>query len=112
MKGTTGGSRHANRALFTDLYELTMLQAYLEDDMTGLAVFTVFVRRLPEKRNFLLACGLDAVLEYLERLRFTDEDAAYLRSLGRFSSMRRTIRDTSSETAGFTSRGGRGRSFR
>ena len=85
MKGTTAGSRHANRALFTDLYELTMLQAYLEEGMTGQAVFTVFVRRLPEKRNFLLACGLDAVLAYLERLRFTDEDVAYLQSLGRFS---------------------------
>ena len=85
MKGTTAGDRHANRALFTDLYELTMLQAYVEEGMTGEAVFTVFVRRLPANRNFLLACGLDAVLEYLERLRFTDEDVAYLRSLGRFS---------------------------
>jgi len=85
MKGTMAGGRHAYRALFADLYELTMVQGYLEEGLSGEAVFTVFVRRLPESRNFLLACGLDAVLGYLERLRFTDEDVAYLRSLGRFS---------------------------
>lgn len=72
-------------ALFTDLYELTMLQAYVEEGMTAKGVFSLFVRRLPERRNFLIACGLDAVLEYLETLRFNDEDLAYLASLGMFS---------------------------
>lgn len=71
--------------LFTDLYELTMLQAYLAEGMTDTAVFTLFVRRLPEHRNFLLACGLESVLTRLERLRFTDDDLAYLRSLKTFS---------------------------
>lgn len=71
--------------LFTDLYELTMLQAYFEEGLTQQAVFTLFVRRLPARRNFLLACGLDTLLEQLERLRFTDEDRRYLASLGRFS---------------------------
>jgi nicotinate phosphoribosyltransferase len=75
----------SNLALFTDLYELTMLQAYLEEGMNGDAVFSVFVRRLPGQRNFLLACGLDAVLAYLEGLHFTAEDIEYLRSLDRFS---------------------------
>ncbi len=71
--------------LFTDLYELTMLQAYLAEGMTDTAVFTLFVRRLPEHRNFLLACGLESVLASLEHLRFTDDDVAYLRSLKTFS---------------------------
>jgi nicotinate phosphoribosyltransferase len=71
--------------LFTDLYELTMLQAYLAEGMTDTAVFTLFVRRLPEHRNFLLACGLESVLTRLEHLRFTDDDLAYLRSLKTFS---------------------------
>jgi len=44
-------------ALFTDLYELTMLQAYFEQGMTEEAVLSLFVRRLPPRRNFLLACG-------------------------------------------------------
>ena len=43
------------------------------------------MRRLPERRNYLLACGLDTVLDYLEHLRFTSDDIAYLRSLGQFS---------------------------
>ena len=49
-------------ALLTDLYELTMAQAYVEQRMTGPAVFSLFVRRLPRRRNYLLACGLDDVL--------------------------------------------------
>jgi putative nicotinate phosphoribosyltransferase len=72
-------------ALFTDLYELTILQTYFAQGMEDQAVFSLFVRRLPERRNYLLACGLDTVLEYLEHLRFTSDDIAYLRSLGQFS---------------------------
>ncbi len=72
-------------ALFTDLYALTMLQAYFEEGMDEQAVFSLFVRRLPERRNVLLACGLDDVLTYLESLRFDAPALAYLESLGRFS---------------------------
>ena len=72
-------------ALLTDLYALTMLQAYFEEHMTEVAVFSLFVRRLPERRNYLLACGLDDVLAFLETLRFDEPALAYLRSLGRFS---------------------------
>jgi nicotinate phosphoribosyltransferase len=71
-------------ALFTDLYELTMLQAYFLEAMHGEAVFSLFVRRLPRRRNYLLACGLDTVLGQLESLRFSEEDLAYLASLGSF----------------------------
>ncbi|MFO7305454.1 MAG: nicotinate phosphoribosyltransferase [Gammaproteobacteria bacterium] len=72
-------------ALFTDLYELKMLEAYLREGMTGEAIFTVFIRRVPPQRNFLLACGLDTVLEYLENVRFDEADIEYLSSLGHFS---------------------------
>ena len=71
--------------LFTDLYQLTMLQAYFEEGMTEPAVFSLFVRRLPRNRNFLVACGLDTVLDYLETLRFTQRDLDYLDTLGMFS---------------------------
>jgi nicotinate phosphoribosyltransferase len=74
-----------NPALFTDLYELTMLQAYFEEQREDTAVFSLFVRRLPERRNFLLACGLDDVLTYLETLRFDEDALQYLRTLGQFS---------------------------
>ncbi|EMS80022.1 nicotinate phosphoribosyltransferase [Desulfotignum phosphitoxidans] len=72
-------------ALFTDLYELTMLQAYFHENMNRQAVFSLFVRRLPPERNFLLACGLDTVLAYLENLTFTRDSLDYLGSLGQFS---------------------------
>ncbi len=74
-----------NAALFTDLYQLTMLQAYFREGMAEPAVFDLFIRRLCD-RNYLIACGLDTVLEYLERLRFTDEALAYIQSLGSFDS--------------------------
>ena len=72
-------------ALFTDLYELTMLQSYFDAGLTGEAVFSLYLRRLPEKRNYVLACGLSDVLDYLETVRFSDEAIAYIRSLGGFS---------------------------
>lgn len=72
-------------ALFTDLYELTMLQAYFERSMDAQAVFSLFVRGLPPTRNFLVACGLDTLLKQLETLSFSAEDLDYLASLGMFS---------------------------
>lgn len=51
----------------------------------AVAVFSLFVRRLPERRNYLLACGVDDVLAFLETLRFDEAALAYLDSLGRFS---------------------------
>lgn len=72
-------------ALLTDLYELTMMQAYLEQGMLGTAVFEFFVRKLPAERSFLVAAGLEQVIEYLEAVRFTDEERAYLAGIGRFT---------------------------
>jgi nicotinate phosphoribosyltransferase len=71
-------------ALLTDLYQLTMLQAYFDRGMNDTAVFEFFVRRLPDNRNFLLAAGLEQVIEYLETLRFTDAELAWLERCGRF----------------------------
>lgn len=80
VAGGSGGSL----ALFTDLYELTMLEAYFRRAMAERAVFSLFVRRLPRTRNFLLACGLEPVLEFLETLKFSPDDLDYLRSLNKF----------------------------
>jgi nicotinate phosphoribosyltransferase len=71
-------------ALLTDLYQLTMGQAYFELGMQDNAVFELFVRRLPETRRFLLAAGLEQALEHIEELRFTEDDIAFLATLGRF----------------------------
>ena len=74
-----------NVALLTDLYELTMLQAYWREQMHDEAVFSLFVRKLPETRNYLVACGLDDALSYLETLRFTAPALEYLRTTGAFA---------------------------
>jgi nicotinate phosphoribosyltransferase len=60
--------------LLTDLYELTMLRAYFDEgeSMEGEAVFSLFVRHLPPTRRFLVACGLDDALSFLEHLHFGD----------------------------------------
>ncbi len=71
--------------LCTDLYELTMAQSYLENGKAGRAVFSLFVRKLPPNRNFLVCCGLETLLEGIERFRFTDREINYLKSLQRFS---------------------------
>ena len=56
--------------LLTDLYQLNMIQAYLERGETGEAVFEFFVRKLPQRRGFLLAAGLEPTLDFLENLHF------------------------------------------
>lgn len=71
-------------ALLTDLYQLTMLQGYFLQGMNGSAVFEFFVRRLPQERNFLVAAGLEQVVDYLENLRFGEEELAWLREHGMF----------------------------
>lgn len=69
-------------ALATDLYQVTMGASYFALDLQGEAVFSLFVRRLPETRNYLVAAGLADTLGKLESLRFEPSSLAYLRSLG------------------------------
>ncbi|WP_206952142.1 nicotinate phosphoribosyltransferase [Trinickia acidisoli] len=71
--------------LLTDLYELTMLQAYFDACMNDTASFELFVRALPMQRNFLMAAGLEQVLDYLEHVRFTADELSSLSKTGRFS---------------------------
>jgi nicotinate phosphoribosyltransferase len=75
----------SNAALLTDLYELTMLQSYFDEGMNDIAVFGLFIRRLPHNRNYLVACGLEHILDYLETFSFSAEAVERLRSVDRFS---------------------------
>jgi nicotinate phosphoribosyltransferase len=75
----------AESALLTDLYQLTMVQAYLDAEMTDTAVFELFVRKLPKGRNFLLAAGLEQVIEHLECLSFTQSEIEWVERAGGFS---------------------------
>jgi len=70
--------------LLTDLYQLTMLQGYFERGMTDTAVFELFVRKLPPGRNFLVAAGLEQALDFVEGLRFGEEELGWVERSGLF----------------------------
>lgn len=73
------------RALYTDLYQLTMAAGYWMADKTSeTATFELFVRRLPPHRDYLVVCGLEQAIEYLTGLRFLDREIAYLKTLPQF----------------------------
>jgi nicotinate phosphoribosyltransferase len=65
--------------LLTDLYELNMAASYWRRGMNEPATFSLFVRRLPDSRGFLVAAGVESCLDHLQEIRFDDEDLRYLR---------------------------------
>lgn len=75
-------------ALLTDLYELTMSAAYFENKFEGRATFEMFVRSLPQQRNFLIAAGLQQALDFLETVRFENDEIEYLRRQPVFAHVR------------------------
>ena len=77
-------SSGASLSLFTDLYELTMAQAYWQAGVMREACFSLFARRLPAERGYLVFVGLEDMLDALGGLRFGEDDIAYLRSMGLF----------------------------
>ncbi len=90
MSGAAAGrrGRHSGPVssdpLLTDLYQLTMLQAYLAEGMLDTAVFELFVRRLPAQRRFLVAAGIGVLLDWLEDLHFSADDLDWLARDRRF----------------------------
>src|SRR5690554_3868856 len=68
--------------LLTDLYQLTMLQGYVESGMEETSVFEFFVRRLPPGRGFLVAAGLEQLVDFLEGLRFSQAEIDWLAARG------------------------------
>ena len=67
-------------ALLTDLYELTMCASYFDNKINDIATFDLFIRQLPENRSYFIAAGLEDVLDYLKKLKFTDEHIEFLKS--------------------------------
>ncbi|HET7434017.1 MAG TPA: nicotinate phosphoribosyltransferase, partial [Thermoanaerobaculia bacterium] len=71
-----------SRALLTDLYQLTMAYAYWRTGKAAdEAVFHLFFRKNPFGGGYAIAAGLEAAIRYLEALRFTDDDRAYLATI-------------------------------
>ena len=66
--------RANNLTLLTDLYELTMMQGYFKNPTDQTVVFDMFYRDNPCGGGFAICAGLEQVIEYIENLRFTDEE--------------------------------------
>ena len=72
--------------LSTDLYQLTMMAGYFQSGRhRAAATFEMFVRRLPKNRSCLLAAGLEQALQYVEGLRFTEDEIAFVREQPAFA---------------------------
>jgi nicotinate phosphoribosyltransferase len=71
-----------NISLFTDYYELTMCAAYYDNQNFEPATFDLFIRRLPQNRSYFLFAGLEEALNYLQTIKFTDQQLVYLKKQG------------------------------
>jgi|SRR3990170_1005267 len=82
MKSFLDFQTEENMSMFTDLYELTMCASYFDNKKFNPATFDLFIRRLPPGRPYFLFAGLEQVLRFLEKMKFTEEHLAYLRKQG------------------------------
>ena len=74
-----------NLTLLTDLYQLTMMNGYFnENTHEETMIFDVFFRQNPSRGGYTVVCGINEVIDYIENLHFEEEDIAYLRSLNTF----------------------------
>lgn len=68
-------------ALHTDLYQINMMETYWEDGIHNRkAVFEVYFRKMPFGNGFAVFAGLERVIDFLQNLKFTADDIAYLRN--------------------------------
>jgi nicotinate phosphoribosyltransferase len=89
-------------ALVTDFYEITMMAGYDAGGVEGRATFELFVRNLPRNRAYLVAAGLEQALQYLETLRFTPEQIAWLRHVPNLSAAPASFFDETLASLRFT----------
>ena len=69
-----------NPTLLTDFYELTMANGYFEHGLKDeIAYFDMFFRRVPDNGGFAIMAGLEQIIEYLDNLKFSDEDIEFLK---------------------------------
>src|SRR4029079_1706976 len=80
--GLTGVYGDVSLALLTDLYQLTMACGYWKAGLSEReAVFHLTYRRPPFGGGYAIAAGIAPALDYLQRLRFSADDIAYLATL-------------------------------
>ena len=75
-----------NKTLMTDYYELTMAKTYFDEgDKDKVMYFDIFFRQNPMNGGYTVAAGIDEIIDYVNNLKFSDEDLEYLRSTGDFN---------------------------
>ena len=74
-----------NMTMLCDFYELTMGNGYfLNGYKDRITYFDVFFRRVPDEGGYVIAAGLEQLIDYIENLHFSEEDIAYLRGRNLF----------------------------
>src|SRR5690554_1973313 len=74
-----------NLTLLTDLYQLTMMNGYLKNEVNkNDVVFDMFFRKNPCKNSYTIVAGIEQVIDYIENLHFSEDDLKYLKSLNLF----------------------------
>lgn len=74
------------KALVTDLYELAMSYVYFKNGMKdNIAYFDVFYRSNPDNGGYVIACGLESIIDYINNFKFEEDDIKFLRDKGNYS---------------------------
>ena len=72
-------NKSINLSMLADYYEFTMANGYIQNGVEDTeAVFDMFFRKVPDNGGFAIAAGLEQVIDYIQKLKFTDEDIQYL----------------------------------
>jgi nicotinate phosphoribosyltransferase len=77
-------SRTPSIALETDLYHVDAAYVAWKNNQRGMATFDLYVRTAPFRGSFMLFAGLEAAIEYVTAFRYSDDDIAFLESLGKY----------------------------
>lgn len=77
--------RNENLTMLTDFYEITMANGYFQSGIVDdIAYFDMFFRKVPDGGGYAIMAGVEQLVEYLNKLKFTDEDIEFLRNKGIF----------------------------
>lgn len=69
--------------LHTDAYQINMMQTYWRQGLAERkAIFEVYFRKLPFQNGYAIFAGLERIVDYIQNLRFTKHDLAYLKEIG------------------------------
>ena len=75
-----------NYTMLFDFYEMTMANGYFNSKYKDtICYFDLFYRSVPDKGGYAICCGLNSIIDYINNIRFTDEDIEYLRKRNCFT---------------------------